>query len=490
MKGQFNMSLFKKLIPVAILALILMHSVVFADDNVNVVIGDTVVEFGDQTPVIIDGRTFVPLRAIFESMGFVVAWDNNTASLMRQEFAIEIGANSYEFILNGTSHSLETPAQIINNRIMLPLRELLESMTFDVAWDELTQTIKITTPPEVQTIAGTGAHGYNDGSPSQTQFNLPMGVFSTNDGTIFVTDTYNNLIRRIDTNGITTTIAGEIQGDDEFGFPLGRYREGNLSQALFNRPTSGVIAADGTIFISDSGNHIIRKITPYGHVYTFASETDEEDDETAVFYHPMALAFAPDGSIVFADTLNHVIRKVDMEGNATTIAGIPGVYGFNNGANDEALFNTPMGIAVDKNGVIFVADTGNHLIRVIQDGFVSTLAGTLLFPNQVAWVETAGEFDDIPIGGFADGFEAMFDSPIGLALWNDILIIADSSNHRIRAVLPSGEVITLAGTGYPDGNSGVALFAAFQLPQGVYVLGDMLYIADTGNNLIRVLPLN
>jgi len=462
--------MYKKLLAVILIILAIDPLAVLADDGLTVTIDGVRVEFANQTPVISDGRTLVPLRGVFELLGFTVDWDTNAAiaTFTRADYTVQITVGSSVFFTNGTSHVLEAPAQIINGRTMLPLRAVLESIGYGVTWSETARTTAITTPRRVSTVAGTGAHGYLDGTAAQ--FNLPANIFSDGTGTIFVADTYNNLIRRITTDGNVTTHSGEIQDNDEYGFPLGRYRGGALSQALFNRPTGGAVAPDGSMFIADSENHIIRTIIG-NTVSTFASETD--------FRLPTALVLAPNGSIYFTDTLNHVIRRIDSNGNTTTVAGIPGEYGFRDGNN--ALFNSPMGIAIAQNGAIFVADTGNHLIRVIENGNVRTLAGTL---------QTSPDFDNEPIGGFADGFNAMFDLPTGLAIWNETLIIADSANHRIRAILPTGETVTLAGTGYPDDTDGAALSAAFQLPRGVYVLGDLLYIADTGNNQIRVMPLN
>ncbi|MCL1863291.1 MAG: stalk domain-containing protein [Defluviitaleaceae bacterium] len=474
--------MYKKLIHATLLALVTLCATAFsdlahADDGVNVVVNGVHVDFDGQTPLLEQNRTLVPLRGVFETIGFVVGWDEHysTATLSSTSFTVTITADSDVFYTNGIRHVSEIPAQIIGGRVMLPLRAAMESIGYDVIWSAITRTIYIDSPRQVRTLAGMGTHGYNDGRIAQ--FNLPAGIFSDGEGTIFVADTYNNLIRRISPDGNVTTFAGEIQGNDEYGFPLGRYRAGALSQALFNRPTAGV-AIDGAMFIADSGNHIIRRIEN-NNVSTFATETGESGGDSDMLYLPTALAVATCGSIYFTDTLNHVVRRIGTDGNVTTVAGVPGEYGYHNGT--DALFNSPMGIAVAENGMIFVADTGNHLIRVIENGSVRTFAGTF---------RTSPDFDNEPYGDFADGFNAAFNLPVGLALWGNNLIVADSANHRIRVIMPTGETVTLAGTGYPDATDGAANVAAFHLPRGVYVLGDLLYIADTGNNLIRVMPLN
>ena len=338
---------------------------------------------------------------------------------------------------------------------------------------------------EVETVAGTGSHGYHDGVPGQ--FNLPMGIFSIGDD-LFIADTYNNLLRVVDPYGRVSRVTGRIIDMDELNFPRGLYRDGYIENALFNRPMDAVVDGRGWIFIADSRNNAIRVIAEdyvfsfaggegYGHANGPVSE--------ALFHRPSAIAIGPCGNFFVADTFNHAIRMIDTYGYVTTVAGVPGYFGHEDGASDAAVFNSPMGIAVSPDGTIFVADTGNHLIRVIEDGYVRTLAGTLLFPGDIEWEYEYSDFDDLPLGGSG----LMFNMPVGLSLWGDILIVADSANHMIRGVMPCGEVFTLAGTGSPGHIDGVRLESAFHLPQGVYVRGDTLYIADTGNNVIRVISL-
>jgi len=340
-----------------------------------------------------------------------------------------------------------------------------------------------------RTIAGTGSHGAADGSSAQ--FNLPGGVLGGSGGSIYVIDTYNNLIRRIDAGGSVRTMTGAVTATGDFGFPRGFHRDGAASEALFSRPASGVLCPRGRMYIADSANHSIRVITG-GNVYTFAGgEAGHADGRVAEaqFNRPSAIARGSCGSLYIADALNHAVRRIDPAGNVTTVAGTPGVSGYADGAGDEAQFNGPMGIAVSPDGAVFVADTGNHLIRVIENGSVRTLAGTLVFPADTDMNGNGYDdfyIDDEPLGGFADGEAyAMFNLPMGLALHGETLIVADSANHRIRAVSPDGEVTTLAGTGYPDYSPD-----AFHMPRGVYVRGNELIIADSGNNMIRALPLS
>ena len=321
---------------------------------------------------------------------------------------------------------------------------------------------------DVITIAGTGTHGSRDGEFAQ--FNLPSSIFSDGAGNLFVLDTYNNLIRL-------------IEFDENGNAYVSRFAD-----ADFNRPTGG-FWHDGWIVFTDSQNHTILQIYD-GYVYSiFSGEPGHADgnQDEAKFYHPTAIVMGPCGNVFVADTFNHVIRMIDPDGYVSTIAGTPGVYGFADGAADQAIFNMPMGLAICEDGVIFVADTENHLIRVIEDGFVRTLAGTLIFPSEIEWDENyEWDFDEEPMGGFADGFEAMFNFPTGLFLFEGALIVADTANHSIRAVfIDDGEVITIAGTGYPGHVDGPMYYVEFHFPRGVYVFGDWLLVVDTGNNIIR-----
>jgi hypothetical protein len=325
---------------------------------------------------------------------------------------------------------------------------------------------------EVKVTAGTGSHGVRDGE--EAQFNLPTGVFAAADGSIIVADTQNNLIRRI-TAGITERISGHIMVMGESRFPQGFHFDGDISEALFNHPADGIVDAQGRMFIVDSVNNAIRLIDG-NKVSTFARGLN----------HPTAIAMDKEGNLIVADTLNHAIRKISPNGRITTVAGRVGVAGRADGLAEFALLNSPMGVAVANDGTIFVADSGNHLIRSVRNGIVETVAGTWLFPSQVEWQSDEGEWDIIPIGGHADGFEnTMFNLPQGLAMWGDVLIVADNANNHIRAVFPSGEVVTIAGTGYPEFSEGEPLAAGLNSPANVLVVGDVLYIVDTGNNMIR-----
>ena len=344
------------------------------------------------------------------------------------------------------------------------------------------------TPTEVRTLAGTGSHGSDDGM--EAQFNLPMGVGSSPSGEILVADTFNSLIRAIDGDGAVGSLNTHFPEFDSGGFPIGGRFDGEFEQAFFNRPTGFAQGLHGWVFVADSGNHTVRVLIG-DRAFTMAGALGEGFADgarlEAMFSFPTAVAVCPEGNVYVADTGNHAIRRIDHEGNVTTVAGTAGVYGFQDGEAGTALFDSPKGLAFGDDGRLFIADTGNHLIRVLEDGIVNTFAGIWMRFED----EGSGEWSAYPEGGFFDGdvYGALFNRPMGLAYRDGLLFVADSGNHSIRAVVDGVEVVTVAGTGFPGNADGDLSDATFFLPGGVYVFGEMLLVADTGNNMIRSIDL-
>lgn len=344
-----------------------------------------------------------------------------------------------------------------------------------------TEPLKAAPSLTLTTLTGTGLDGYANGTLAQAIFTLPTGLASDASGGLVVFDTYNNLIRTV-TPSEVSTLAGSIMGYDNNSFPSGHYRDGEPDFALFNRPSDGVFNSKGELFVADSANHAIRVFRD-GAVYTFVGTVAghyDGDATEARFYQPTALAIDNHDNIYVADTLNHCIRKVAPDGTTTTVAGHPGNNGAADGPADKALFNEPSGIAVNGEGtIIYVADTANHLIRKIEDGTVTTLAGGI-----------DDYRDEQPLGGYGDGPSEVsrLNFPTGLALAGEVLLVADTGNHRIRALTPDGYLYTLAGTGVPGDADGEALSAMLDHPTGLCYSNSTLYIADRNNNKIKRLP--
>jgi sugar lactone lactonase YvrE len=332
---------------------------------------------------------------------------------------------------------------------------------------------KITPAGEVTTLAGAaGSPGSMNGTGTAAHFNNPSGVAVDSAGNVYVTEVWSNTIRKITPAGEVTTLAGAVV---ETGST-----DGTGTAARFYNPSDVAVDGAGNVYVADLGNYVIRKITPSAEVTTLAGAPllrEESTDGTgaaARFYLPNGVAADRSGNIYVADTVNHTIRKVTPAGVVTTLAGKPGSTGSTDGAGNTARFNFPRGAAVDHAGNIYVADTENHTIRkVTPAGVVTTLAGT------------AG------MTGITDGTgtAARFNRPNGVAVDSaGNVYVADTGNHTIRKITPAGEVTTLAGTAGVSGslNSTIALTARFYEPTGVAVdSAGNVYVADKYNHTIR-----
>ena len=267
---------------------------------------------------------------------------------------------------------------------------------------------KITPEGLVSTLAGS-TEGFRDGSGTSAQFDRPAGVEVDAEGNVYVADYGNNLIRKITSEGLVSTLAGSIWG----------FRDGSGKSAEFNYPYGVAVDAVGNVYVANSYNHRIRKITSEGLVSTLAGSTRGFRDgagTSAQFNYPYGVAVDAEGNVYVADYFNHLIRKITSEGLVGSLAGSTG--GFRDGSGRSAQFNGPSGVAVDAVGNVYVADEYNHRIRKITpEGLVSTLAGSTR--------------------GFRDGSgtSAQFSYPIGVAVdAAGNVYVADSNNNRIRRI--------------------------------------------------------
>ena len=327
---------------------------------------------------------------------------------------------------------------------------------------------------KVVTLAGfPGMAGVDDGQGSNARFNAPEGI--TTDGQyLYVADTGNHAIRKIDPDGNVTTIAGR-RGQ-------AGARDGAGKDAMFKAPT-GITLAGDYLYVADTDNHTIRKVNKLtGETETIAgspgiSGSDDGTGTQARFYYPLGID--TDGSYLYiADTYNHTIRLMDLStGDVYTIAGKAGTPGYRDGPLSEALFSYPYGLLrMDTN--LYVADLGNGMIRKIDFStqMVTTVAGI------------PGDYSSID--GPVDS--ATFNSPADLTYSGGMLYIVDMDSHTLRSLdIDKGEVSTLAGmapaSGYQDGKG---RDSRFNVPGGLTVDGEKLYVADTFNHIIRSIDIS
>ncbi|MGG4142328.1 stalk domain-containing protein [Paenibacillus algorifonticola] len=267
------------------------------------------------------------------------------------------------------------------------------------------------------------------------------------------------------------------------------YVDGEAAAAAFRTPSFAATDAKGNVYISDTDNHVVRKFAG-GKLTTLAGngEAGYADGEqgTARFNSPTGIAVDAEGNVYVADTLNHVIRRVTPEGTVSTFAGQApsGETGdYVDGAAAKARFNEPTGLAFDETGRLFIADSGNHVIRIIDKGEVMTLAGQKTAVDPLTGYRT---------GGYQNGAaaDARFNRPRGLAYEGGVLFVADSLNHRIRAVTANGRVATLAGKSAAGDLIGPADQAQFNQPSGLFYRSGKLYISDPPNGNVKALAVN
>lgn len=430
-----------------------------------------------------DARFYFPYGVLAAPDGTVYVTDNNTVRKLTptgNDWVVTTiaGRGGYYGTTDGTNSAA---------RFLYPSDPVMDINGDIYLTDTRNFTIRKLTPIGtnwvVTTIAGQpGVSGSADGTNNAARFYYADGLTMNSDGTLFVADTSNHAIRRLvkeGTNWVVTTIAGlaGISGDVD----------GSNSLARFNYPHGVATASDGSLVITDGSNYKLRNVRLEGTnwvVRTIAGcggpESQDGFGSDARFNHPWGIALAEGNKVFVSDENNHTIRcatKTATNWLVSTVAGSSRLPGSLDGTNGQALFRTPRGLATDRNGVLYVSDHSNNIIRKISfagsDATVRTIAGN---PG---------------VAGSVDGTNAsaLFNRPLGIAVdQHRNLYVAD--NQRIRRVAPEGSnwiTTTLAGqagiSGYLDGSNNVARFSS---PCGVAVDAlTNIFVADFGNYVIR-----
>ena len=333
--------------------------------------------------------------------------------------------------------------------------------------------------PSVSLFAGNAdGPGSADGTGGSARFYGSSGMANDSAGNVYVAESYNHIIRKITKDGVVSTLAG-----------LANYSgstDGTGSDARFNFPLGVATDSAGNVYVADAGNNKIRKITPAGVVTTLAgsgaaASSNNATGTLASFNGPQGVATDNVGNVYVADTYNHLIRIISASGAVATLAG-SGMAASNNSAiGTVASFNTPVGVATDSAGHVYVADTYNHLIRSISTtgssvGEVTTIAGA----GTASYVNATGTL-------------ASFSTPHGIATDNaGNLYVADFSNHAIRKITSaasgaaSAVVTTLAGSGTASNVDAAGTLAGFNYPRGVSVdSAGNVFVGDYNNHTVR-----
>ena len=359
---------------------------------------------------------------------------------------------------------------------------------------------KISIAGAVTTLAGTGVFGYVDGPGASARFRFPSDVAVDAAGVVYVADFNNHVIRRISPTGTVTTVAGNGQTG---------LTNGAAATATFNFPESLVVDGSGTIYVADTGNHVIRKITAAGAVSTFAGTGaagfTDGTGTAASFSRPTGIALDAAGNVYVTDTMNNAVRKISPAGTVSTLAGAtPGTFAT----------GSLHGVAVDSNGNVYVSETNPGTIKRISPAglvttFVSSASGlrgpeklaidasnALIVADRINYqikkVTQSGAITTVagvnPVG-LTDGFgtAARFNGPHGIvydAAGN--AFVADERNHVIRKITPAGQVSTIAGSGVAGLQDGAALKAQFNSPSAIAIdKAGNLYVVETVNNAVR-----
>src|SRR5947207_14497202 len=322
---------------------------------------------------------------------------------------------------------------------------------------------KITPAGVVTTLAGLADNdGSADGTGSYARFSYLFGIAVDGAGNVFVTD-LSNTIRKITPAGVVTTLAGTpgVHGS----------ADGTGSAAQFWQPWGIAVDSAGIVYVADQANSTIRKITPAGVVTTIAGAAGmfgsaDGSGSAARFNAPDGIAVDSSGNLYVADTLNSTIRKITSAGVVTTLAGTPGVIGSADGSGSAAQFFYAFAVAVDGVGNVYVGDTNNFTVRKITPaGVVTTLAGL------------AGKHDYADGTGSDAGFGNLFGIAADSA---GNVYVADNTYSTIRKITPGGVVTTLAGTpGISGSADGTGSAARFNSPRGIAIDSTKnLYVTD------------
>ncbi len=340
----------------------------------------------------------------------------------------------------------------------------------------------------IDTYAGT-IFGYegDGGQATAAKLGYVTWVNADNAGNIYVTDAAANTVRKITSSGTINKVAGKFLGFNVINPTNFSGDGGPATAAHMNVPWSAVADASGHLYISDRGNNVIRRVhgtngtitTIAGKVIEQGSSGDNGPAVQALLNQVQGMAIDASGNLYIADTQNHTIRKISASGDITTIAGMAGQPGYtgDGGTATAAKLSEPAGVAADATGNVYFTDNSSVVRMIAINGKISTIAGTGI----IGYSGDGGRPTD-----------AMLASPKGIVIAKDgSLVVSDSGNNRIRRISPertSIETIAGTGSGQTNGDGGLAVNANINNPQGLAVDSNgNIYVAESGSSRIRII---
>lgn len=321
----------------------------------------------------------------------------------------------------------------------------------------------------VSLLAGSGVVGFTNGQGVAAEFSSPEGIAVDKVGNLYVADQKNNMIRKITPQGLVSTLAGN---------GIAGFADGLAASAEFNQPQGVDVDSVGNVYVADMSNNRIRKISTDGTVTTIAGtgapgSSDGSLGVSQVSY-PQDVQVDASGNVYVADTNNNLIRRISPSNVTTTIAG--STNGYADGTGSQAQFSSPSRLTMDNSGTLYITDFGNRTIRkMTPEGIVSFFAGN------------KGTSLDGYVNGPADISRFNQPGDIAADYAGNIYV-SDFGNNVVRKITPTGTVSTLAGSGTAGGNNGAASTAEFSNPIGVAAGSDgKIYVSEYTSNRIRII---
>ncbi len=344
---------------------------------------------------------------------------------------------------------------------------------------------KITPAGMVTTLAGSSVSmGADDGIGTRARFFRPTGVAVDGAGNVFVADTRNYTVRKISAAGVVSTLAGRAEEEGSTNGPA--------AAARFASPQGIAVDAAGNVYVTDFDSHVIRKISTSGIVTTFAGSSMGSADGSgaaAQFAYPSGLAIDKDGNLYVGDSHSLTIRKITPRGAVTTVAGLADHGGTEDGAGATARFNSVHAVAVDHEGNVYATDyayiQSAGATRYVKPGPSATVRRI----DATGVVSTiAGQRSELDPSPDGVGAAARFESPSGIVADRDgTMYVTDATASTVRKITAAGEVTTFAGkTGVTGHIDGVRSDARFDQPMGIALDGaGTMYLTDPVVGVIR-----